>query len=327
MALPFDLPSCSRGHAALGDAARTAGAAAARASALALGALLGLEVRVEGRARPAAPASGAGVTTVHLELAALPGAAHLEVETTLVARAVELLAGADATLAGAGGLEPLEQSALELMILAAIDGAAGAPGIAERLAPRLVRSTAPPPSPLAIDLEVRAGGVRGRARLLLPPAAVAALDEPARLEAPLAGFRLLASLRAGGAPLLPSDLSALAPGDVVRLDEPVGGLHRLVVPGGFTALGQLADDVLTVEETTVENRLSQVPVLLEVELARVPLTLADVARLAPGATLPLQLDRRGLVTLRLGERPLARGELVELDGSVGVHILSMELAP
>jgi len=53
---------------------------------------------------------------------------------------------------------------------------------------------------------------------------------------------------------------------------------------------------------------------------------ADLARLVPGGTLPLHLDQRGLVTLRLGERALARGELVDVDGAVGVRILSMELA-
>jgi type III secretion protein Q len=66
-----------------------------------------------------------------------------------------------------------------------------------------------------------------------------------------------------------------------------------------------------------------IPVLLEVELARVALPLAELARLEPGAVLPLAIDRRGLVTLRLGDREVARGELVDVDGAVGVRILSM----
>ena len=69
------------------------------------------------------------------------------------------------------------------------------------------------------------------------------------------------------------------------------------------------------------------PILVDVELARVPLTLSDLSRLTPGATLPVQLDRRGLVTLRIGERPLGRGELVEIDGAVGVRVLSLEVPP
>ena len=37
--------------------------------------------------------------------------------------------------------------------------------------------------------------------------------------------------------------------------------------------------------------------------------------------------RRGLVTLRLGDRPFGRGELVEIEGAVGVRVLSVEVAP
>jgi type III secretion protein Q len=292
-----------------------------------MGEVLGLEVRLVGRARLVEPASGTPAALLHLELSALPGSALLEVEPALVVRLVEALAGGDPVPRQASALTAVEAAALELLALAAVDGAARVAGIGERLAPRLVRAAAPPPSPLAIDLEVTAGAVRGRARLLLPAAAVAALAGPGALEEPLLSFPLFASLRGGSAPLLPEELAALAPGDVVLVDPPAGGRHRLVFPGGFTAVGPVADGVMTVEGHTMDERLAAVPVVLEVELARVPLTLADVARIAPGATLPLHLDRRGLVTLRLGERALARGELVELDGAVGVRVLSLELAP
>ncbi len=65
------------------------------------------------------------------------------------------------------------------------------------------------------------------------------------------------------------------------------------------------------------------PVMLEVELARVALPLAELARLEPGAALPLAIDRRGLVTLRVGDRAVARGELVDVDGAVGVRIVAL----
>jgi len=327
MTLPFDLPACSRGFAALDAGARTAGREAAAAAALAVGEVLGVGVSLEGRPRPVAPSAGAEVARLHLELAALPGSAILEVEPTLVARVVEAMAGGHPTTPAAASLSAVEEAALELLVLAALDGASSVAGIGERLAPRLVRAAAPPPSPLAIDLEITAGEVRGRARLLLPPAAVAALAAPPALEEPLLGFPLFASLRGGSAPLLPEELAALAPGDVVVVDPPPRGRHRLLFPGGFTAVGPVADGVFQVEETGMDERLAEVPVMLEVELARVPLTLADLARLAPGATLPLHLDQRGLVTLRLGERALARGELVELDGAVGVRIISLEASP
>jgi type III secretion protein Q len=327
MTLPFDLPACSRGFGALDPAARASGAEVARAAALAMSQVLGLDVQLKGRARPGAPLPGVAVASLCLELSALPGVAVLEVEPALVARVVELLAGGPPGGTGATALTPVEEAALELLVLAAIDGAAGVAEVGERLAPRLARHAPPPASALAVDVEVLAGTVRGTARLLLPPAAVRALAGPPRLEEPLLSFPLFASLRGGSAPLLPEELAALAPGDVVRVDPPAQGRHRLVFPGGFSAFGPVADGALTVEGTDMDERLAEIPVVLEVELARVPLTLADVARIAPGATLPLHLDQRGLVTLRLGERPVARGELVDLGGAVGVRILSMEVRP
>jgi type III secretion protein Q len=327
MAFPFDLPLLSRGFAALDRGAVTTGAEAAAAAAAALTGVLGLEVTITGSARPVAAAPARPLVSLAIELAALPGSAVLEVEPALVARLVALVSGEVEPLPGATALTPLEASALELLVLSAIDGVSGLEPVADRLAPRLVRDVTPPPSPLAIDLELAAGPVRGRARLLLPPAAVAALAGPPELAEPLLAFPLFASLRGGSAPLLPEELRALAPGDVVLADPPPEGRHRLVFPGGFTAVGTVSDGSFLLEATSMENPLAQVPILLDVELARVPLTLSDLSRLVPGATLPVQLDRRGLVTLRIGERPIGRGELVEIDGAVGVRVLSLEVQP
>ena len=327
MALPFDLPPISRGFAALDPGARATGAGAALAAARAIAGVLGVEVTITGSARPVAAAPSRPGPSLAIELAALPGAALLEVEPGLVARLVALVSGGSEPVAGATALTPLESSALELLVLAALDGVTELEPIAEKLAPRLVREAPPPQSPLAVDLEIVAGPVRGRARLLLPPAAVAALALPPELREPLTAFPLFASLRGGTAPLLPEELRALAPGDVVLADSPPEGRLRLLFPGGFTAIGTLTDGSFLVETTTMESPLAQVPILLDVELARVPLTLSDLSRLTPGATLPVQLDRRGLVTLRIGERPIGRGELVEIDGAVGVRVLSLEVQP
>lgn len=327
MALPFDLPPLSRGFAALDRGARATGAEAAAAAARAMAEVLGVEVVLVGSARPVAAAPARPLIQLAIELGALPGSALLEVEPALVARLVSLVSGGGEPAVGATALTPLEESALELLVLAAIDGAAELDPIAERLAPRLVRGAPPPLSPLAIDLELSAGGVSGRARLHLPPAAVAALAGPPELAEPLLAFPIFASLRGGTAPLLPAELRALAPGDVVLADPPPVGRHRLVFPGGFTAVGTVSDGSFFLEATSMETPMAQVPILVDVELARVPLTLSDLSRLTPGATLPVRLDKRGLVTLRVGERPLGRGELVEIDGAVGVRVLSLEVQP
>jgi type III secretion protein Q len=325
VALPFDLPSLSRGFAALSPAAREIGARSAESAAAALGALLGREVAIRARACPGTPAPRAVAARVGIDLTALPAFALLEVDPALVVGVVAGLAGSSAE-AGATCLTPVETAALELLALAALDGACGIPAVEEGLAPRLCRGVAEPPAALAVELAVAAGAVAGRARLLVPPSAVRALGG-----APAAGPALAApvpaSLRSGGAPLAPEELEALSPGDVVLLDPPGEAPDALVLPGGARLAGRLADGALHVEEVLVNERNAALPIRLEVELARIEVTLAEIARLEPGAALPLALDRRGVVTLRIGERAVARGELVDVDGAIGVRILSLETGP
>jgi type III secretion protein Q len=131
-------------------------------------------------------------------------------------------------------------------------------------------------------------------------------------------------VRSGAAPVSPEELAALGPGDVVVLDPPAAREDALVLPGGARVRGRLEDSTLHVEEVVVDPRTAQLPIRLEVELARIELPLSELARLEPGTALPLALDRRGLVTLRVGERAVARGELVDVDGVVGVRVLSLE---
>jgi type III secretion protein Q len=325
MALPLDLPLLSRGYVALCPPARAAGGAVAEAAARSLSALLGLEIAVRGRPLPGRALPRAAAARLTVELGALPAAAILEVEPALVVRAVDLMAGGPGAAPGALGLTPLEETALELLALAALEGVGGLPEIDALLSPRLARTGPEPASPLAIELAITLGPVQGWARLLVPHAAVEALRGAPALDA--SPLRLPASLRRGGAALSAEELDALAPGDVVVVDPSDDGRDALVLPGGLIALGRLEDQTFHVEETIMSGRHAQLPVMLEVELARVEVPLAELARLEPGAVLPLAIDRRGLVTLRAGERALARGELVDVEGAVGVRIVSLEIAP
>jgi type III secretion protein Q len=324
MALPFDLPTVSRGYAEVTAAARTAGRRAADGAASALGRVLACEVRLEARALPGPESPAAGAARLGLDLAALPAPAALEVDAALVARLVDRVAGGPGEPAGATVLTPLETSMLELLALAAVEGACGAaPELDRLLAPRLVRRATPVPGALAVELRFSAAGVSGAARLLLPPMALRAL----RASGPMPPIAIPASLRSGAATLAPEDLAALSPGDVVLLDLPPGERHVALFPGGLAAAGRIEGDSLHVEETSMTEPHAQLPVTLEVELVRFPVMLADLARLEPGAILNLPVDRRGLVTLRAAERAVARGELVDVDGAVGVRVLSIEAAP
>ncbi|HTN52009.1 MAG TPA: FliM/FliN family flagellar motor switch protein [Anaeromyxobacter sp.] len=324
MAFPFDLPALSRGYAALTPAARAAGVEAAEGAARALGCLLGCEVAIRGRPVPGPASPRPCSARVRIELAALPAAALLEVDPSLVISIVDRLAGGPGEAGPASSLTPVEGSTLDLLALAALEGAAGAAGVEAALAPRL-GTGGDPSSALGIELELETGPLRGRARLLLPPAALRALAG-----APSASASRLAlpgSLRRGAAPVAPDELRALAPGDVVVVDPPGDGRDTLLLPGGLRAAGRVEDDAFHVEEVHMAEPNAHLPVLLEVELARIEVPLSDLARLEPGSVLPLALDRRGLVALRVGERAVARGELVDLEGAVGVRILSVEGAP
>lgn len=326
MPLPFDLPPLSRGFAALTPAAVAAGARTAAAAGATLSALLGRDVTLRGRACPGVAAPRAVVARVWVELAALPGSAVLEVDPALVVQLVAELAGGPAE-PGATALTPIERAALDLFALAALEGVCGVAAVEERLAPRLARDGAPPASPLAVELEVAAGPVSGRARLLVPIAAVTALRGPALDGAGLA-LRVPVSVRSGAASISSEELAALAQGDVVLLDPPARCGDALVPPGGGGRIrGRIEEGTFHVEEIAMDDRTAQLPIRLEVELARLELPLSDLARLEPGAALALGLDRRGIVTLRVGERAVGRGELIDVDGAVGVRILSLEVSP
>ena len=328
MPLPFDLPALSGGFAALTPAARETGAQVAAAAAGALSALLGRELSVRARACAGAPAPRAVAARLAIDLTAVPATALLEVDPSLVVALVDALAGGPGAMSAATALTAIEASALELFALAALDGACSVGAVEDALAPRLSRGGAEPSSPLALELAVEAGPIAGRARLLVPAAALRALADLDRVPSgPAPGLRLTGSVRSGRASLSEEELDALAPGDVVLLDPPGERADALVLPGGARFAGRLADGALHVDEVVMAERNAQLPVRLEVELARVEVTLAELARLEPGGALPLGIDRRGLVTLRVGDRVIARGELVDVEGAVGVRILSLEVGP
>jgi type III secretion protein Q len=323
--LPFDLPVISRGFAALTPAASAVGVRALEAAAAAVAEVVGREISIRARPAPGVATPRPAVARVALELTALPAAAVLEVEPAMVVACVDLLAGGSGNATGATALTPVEAAALELFALAALDGACSVSEIDGALAPRLSRSTAEPASALAIELDVVAGPIAGRGRLLVPAAAVRGLRGSSVEAGRVPAVPIPLSVRSGRASLGADELGALSPRDVVLLDPPGDASDALVMPGGARFSGRLDDVSFHVNEVTMTGRNAHLPVVLEVELARVEVSLADIARLEPGSALPLGIDRRGLVTLRVGERAVARGELVDVEGAVGVRILSVEV--
>jgi type III secretion protein Q len=320
------IPTISRGHAALTPAAVSAGRAFGDAAARAVSAQLGLPCAIEGRPLAAVPARAVGAVRLAIALEACAATAVLELDAAFGSAVLSHLAGAlDASAHGLGAL-PVERSLLELLALVALDGAAGT--AVDTLVPRLVlEGTATDPldaGALAIALEVSLGERRYRGRLLVATDGVRALAALPEVAPEAAALRIDASLRGGEASITLDELSSLGPGDVVFADdlEP-----SLVLPGGLTVRGRLEHDLLHVEEIRMTETQAAYPITVAVELGRATITFGELAALAPGVALPLDLRRDGHVVLRAGERALARGQLVDVDGALGIRILQLGDAP
>jgi type III secretion system YscQ/HrcQ family protein len=327
--LPFEMRTVSPALAEVDEPLRALGERAARAAAVGLASVLGGEAVVRGRILPGVPEPGASAL-VPVDLTALAGQATLAVDCGFAARLAERVAGAAGRCPVATSLTPVERAVVELAVLGALDGIAAETDIESALAPRLGLRSGTPVRPLCVELAITAAETHGRALLLLPQEALRALSRAAELSEQLGDLAVSGSLRSGSATLAASEVAALRPGDVVVLDAPPGEAAALCLPGGLLALGRLEGDSLEVREVDVADSdlgAGDLPVVLDVELASVPVPLRDIARMAPGAVLLLGLDRDGQVTLRIGERAVARGELVDVGGAVGVRVLAMEPSP
>lgn len=209
------------------------------------------------------------------------------------------------------------------------------------------------PGPHAVwPAEVHLGELRATARLRVPEAAIDALPEvrDAHGAARLGGLELTLVVEAGGARLPLSELGTARPGDVLVLDEalhPPGATHRRVrvriagahrttwwctatpqalrldsverAPMAPIGKGRSMTDGNTMADAL--ERTGDAPIEVSVELARFTLPLEQLASLQPGEVV---LSGRAVgerVVLRAGDRTLATGELVDVEGEVGVRIL------
>jgi type III secretion protein Q len=198
---------------------------------------------------------------------------------------------------------------------------------------------------VVVELGLEGCGLRGRGALHVPELAlrVVALSVPVARGLPgphSALARVFFSPRVACGSLWPHELAALVPGAALVLpgasvvDRAVHTPVALVHPGVSLA-GMLSAEGYrhtacerrpTCQEVThVDPALSELPVDVEVELARVPLSLAELGALEPGVVLPLRVSAGDPVFLRAGDRRIARAELVEVEGEVAARVL--ELVP
>jgi type III secretion protein Q len=188
-------------------------------------------------------------------------------------------------------------------------------------------------------------GVRGMVRLVVPALAVERTchqtEEPPAgdLDPAIGAARVCARLRVGRSPLSLGDLRSLACGDVVVFEGTRASAGVVLGPAcvearTFELYGTLSSQGFTFtrattranpEEPTMPNAVDPaLPVEVEIELTRLQLPVADLATLRPGAVLPLHISPSQPVLLRIGDRAVARAELVEIDGELGARILTLQ---
>jgi type III secretion protein Q len=195
---------------------------------------------------------------------------------------------------------------------------------------------------VALQLDLEVGETHCLARILLPSLwlqakfdALPAEPCPAAL-AEVSSTSLPARCLLGSAMLPLSDASTLTCGDVVLfsgLAQHISGLTgpgRLVTPsfelrGTFTEAGFTLTRAF--ERPTQESAMSQidptVPVEVEIELTRLRLPLHQLGTVRPGSVLPLHINAAQQVIVRIGDKAVARAELVEIEGEIGARIVAM----
>lgn len=248
-------------------------------------------------------------------------------------------------------LSNIEEAALGWVALSTLSELRGEPAFAT-LCPRLVSLTLDRGEVLrqvdarlrhvAVQLELTIGETRCLARLLLPSLWLQAKFDalpPEPSVSPLdevSSATLPARCIIGSALLAPRDVSTLSCGDVVLFSglaqHPSGltGSGRLVTPsfelkGTFTEAGFTLTRAF--ERPTQESAMSQidptVPVEVEIELTRLRLPLHQLGSVRPGSVLPLHINAAQQVIVRIGDKAVARAELVEIEGEIGARIVAM----
>ncbi|HVV16026.1 MAG TPA: FliM/FliN family flagellar motor switch protein [Polyangia bacterium] len=257
--------------------------------------------------------------------------ARLCVAATLATRWVDLAIGGGELFAPARALGPAERGVLLALLAPLLDPI----GWSFVLGPARAVAGA------AVILRVLGAGGAGAMWLQAPPPAVAPpIDRrrAARLPIDLVVWLASTTLPRGA-------LVGVAAGDVVLFDGVAhpdrgdGAWTATLVAGGFGAGARIDSDgratilrgwrverrkdVRMEADETIDSAaaaLAAAPVEVVAELGRITLRGDEVLGLAAGVVLGLRVDRTSAVSLRVGGALWAEGELVNIDGELGVRI-------
>jgi type III secretion system YscQ/HrcQ family protein len=154
-------------------------------------------------------------------------------------------------------------------------------------------------------------------------------------------------LVAGSAQLCAAELASLRIGDVVlpgsgwfntadprstvvaaAAQQEIG--FRLQVSDGLRYVGRehlpLEREVSPVEDATKESLIAELPLVVRLEIGSVTMSVRECLALRPGDVVSCGKPPLDVVVLRTAGREVARGELVTVDGEVGVRITEITQA-
>ncbi|HYH95742.1 type III secretion system cytoplasmic ring protein SctQ [Hyalangium sp.] len=295
---------------------------------------------------------------VLLDLSVTGGCAVLELELPVLFAALERLAGSGQRPSPVTRLTRLEEATFAFLVLSALAALRARSEIHPRLGARLAgvtmnraealsRLDARRPH-LSVELSLSVGDVSAGGRLVLPAVIFESAwkDLLVERDSSIAPEVLAACIGAwcflGSARLSPSSLRTLSAGDVVVFQARHGGDqllgHGRLVTRGFQLVGEFTPEGFSLTRARrralpLESNMAPVneqsggmpplPVDVEIELTRLMLPLSELAALKPGSLLPLRINASEPVLLRIGDRAVARAELVDIDGEVGARILNL----
>ncbi len=328
-----------------------------------LSASLGAAVSLQGRVVDAAINPFGGLSRYSafalVELGALGQLAILELDLLTLNTLLARVAGSPARMSAPTRLTQVEEAAFGWLCLSAVACVRTVDLIEKSFGPRLLAIYIERGQILervdcrvrhvAVELTVKVNEVSGSARLLLPaPAcdtAIAGVEEQLAtdLAAEVSAANLTVRTYFGRCVLDARDMAGLQLGDVVMISgaPAAAGLlagHARLVTTTFELHGQFSADGFTLtraetratslpQEPTMklkdEANLPSLPVEVEIELTRLRISVAELATLRPGAVLSLRIGVTEPVTLRVGDRAVARAELVDIEGEIGARIIGL----
>lgn len=211
-----------------------------------------------------------------------------------------------------------------------------------------VREETVSPAHTVLGWSLCAGSDEVRGLLALDSAAAVRLSEllrplPVQATSVWTGLPMTVRLQAGWTHLLARELAATLPGDVLLLDgSHLGGERqqiRLDLGGGLVAQGRrhaegwLIDQGVhgVLNETDPSDhprhddmaRLDDIPIRITFDLGDRTVGLGELQALMPGYVFNLGRDPRACVCIRANGQLIGEGELVEIDGRIGVTVLRL----